>query len=446
MMRVLIKMFVSQKNFICFLATALILAGGWYCLFPAPVLAGNASLYLAPNSGTFHVGSTFDVSVFVNTGGENINAVKVDLAFDPKKVQIASPTAGKSFISVWISQPVYSNIKGEASFQGGNPSPGVNTSAGLVSTITFRAIAPGETTITFNDSSKVLKDDGEGTNILNSLGRGNYTITLPPPEGPAVFSPTHPDQNKWYKNNNPTFNWLKEEGVTGFSYNLTKDPQAIPDNNPEGDFSSVSFSDIEDGIWYFHLKAQKDAVWGGTSHYLLQIDSSPPAAFQGEITPSTRTSVNQPIVSFITTDALSGLDHFEIKVIDITPKREDKETPFFVEVASPYQLPELEPGKYLVVIRAFDQAQNWRDESFEIEIISPGLSFSLAGLLIWGFFIPLWLLILILFLIILCLLLLHWRHRDSNKEKVRERLDKEKRILRRKIDLIEKNYPRGNDY
>ena len=33
--------------------------------FPAKVEAGGASLYLAPANGTFFVGSTFDVSVFV---------------------------------------------------------------------------------------------------------------------------------------------------------------------------------------------------------------------------------------------------------------------------------------------------------------------------------------------------------------------------------------------
>jgi len=85
---------------------------------PTMVQAAGASLYLSPNSGTFYVGSTFDVSIFVNTGGEDINAIQADLKFDSKKLQIASPTAGKSFISVWISQPTYSNIEGTAFFQG----------------------------------------------------------------------------------------------------------------------------------------------------------------------------------------------------------------------------------------------------------------------------------------------------------------------------------------
>ena len=165
-----------------------------FCLvLPIGAKAAGGSLYLSPTTGTFFIGSTFDVSIFVNTGGNNVNAVKVDLKFDSKKIQIASPTAGKSFIEVWVAQPTYSNIQGTASFQGGVPSPGINTSSGLVSTITFRAVAPGKAAISISDSSQVLLDDGMGTNILSSTGRGEYQLVIPPPEGPKVFSTTHPE-------------------------------------------------------------------------------------------------------------------------------------------------------------------------------------------------------------------------------------------------------------
>jgi len=413
---------------------------------PTMVQAAGASLYLSPNSGTFYVGSTFDVSIFVNTGGEDINAIQADLKFDSKKLQIASPTAGKSFISVWISQPTYSNIEGTAFFQGGIPTPGINTSAGLVSTITFRVIAPGETTIYFLDSSRVLLDDGKGTDILTSMGRGVYNLLIPPPEGPKVFSSTHPDQNKWYKNPNPTFSWEKEEGVTDFSYSLDFDSQGIPDNLPEGDFTSISFTDLDDGIWYFHIKAKKAGVWGGTSHYLVQIDSTPPASFIPEITPSTRTSVSQPIVSFITTDALSGFDHFEIKIIDISPDREEKEVGFFIEVASPYKLPAFESGEYMLVVRAFDKAGNWRDESVKIEIIPKGTGLTKKGIWFFGIFMPWWLIIIILiliFLLIIGLLTLRWRkYRRFQKEKKWRLKEREEKLAlspaRRLISETEK--------
>jgi len=409
---------------------------------PIFIEAASASLYLSPSRGTFFVGSTFDVSVFVNTGGEDVNAVEVNLKFDPTKLQIASPTAGKSFIEVWVSQPTYSNTKGTMGFIGGVPSPGINTSSGLVSTVTFRAISPGETTVLFLDSSKVLRNDPKGTNILTSMGRGVYTLLIPPPEGPKVFSPTHSDQNKWYKNNNPTFSWEKEEGVTDFSFDFDQDALGVPDNVSEEDYTSISFSDVGDGIWYFHVKAKKAEVWGGASHFSVQIDSTPPAIFTPTVEPSPKTIERRPLISFITTDAFSGLDYYTLKYIDITPEGKEEAVGFFTEVSSPYRLPALEIGKYLVVIRAYDRAGNWREGTAKIEIFPEGLFLTKKGIQFREFFIPWW--IIILFLLILLILIYIYfikRHRDlierereelnGIEKKLEKEIEKPKEILRK---------------
>jgi hypothetical protein len=397
--------------------------------FVQPARAAGASLYLSPASGTFFVGSTFDVSVFVNTGGEDVNAVEVNLKFDPTKLQVASPTAGKSFIEVWVAQPTYSNTKGTMSFMGGVPTPGINTSAGLVSTVTFRAISQGETSVLFLDSSKVLRNDPDGTNILTSIGRGVYTLLIPPPEGPKVFSPTHPDQNKWYKNNNPTFSWEKEEEVTDFSFSLDHDPMGAPDSLSEGDYTSVSFADVDDGIWYFHVKAKKAEVWGGISHFSVQIDSSPPAVFTPTVEPSSRTIEKQPLISFITTDAFSGLDYYCLKHINMTPGREEEAVGFFTEVSSPYRLPLLEIGKYLVVVRAYDKAGNWREGKVRIEILPEKLLLTKKGIQFREIFIPWWILLLILLIIIILIFIYFARKRRRLIEDKKEKIgDIEKRL------------------
>jgi len=387
---------------------------------PSVAEGAGASLYLSPASGTFFVGSTFDISVFVNTGGEDVNAVEVNLKFDPTKIQVASPTTGKSFIKVWVAQPTYSNTKGTMTFIGGIPTPGINTSSGLVSTVTFRAISPGETSVVFLDSCKVLRNDPDGTDILTSMGRGVYTLLIPPPEGPKVFSPTHPDQNKWYKNNNPTFSWEKEEGITDFSFNFDQDSSGVPDNVSEGDYTSVSFSNVEDGIWYFHVKAKKAGVWGGTSHFGVRIDSTSPAIFTPTVEPSTKITEKQPLISFITTDAFSGIDYYTLKYIDITPEREEEVSGFFTEVSSPYKLPALETGKYVVVVRAYDWAGNWREGTVKIEIFPKGLFFTKKGIQFQEIFIPWWMIIAALLLIILLIILYSWKKQRDLTRRERE--------------------------
>jgi hypothetical protein len=402
--------------------------------------AGGASLYLSPNNGTFNVGSTFDVSVFVNTGDQNANAVKVEFKFDPKKLQLTNPTTGKSFISIWTSPPSYSNTDGIISFQGGAPSPGINTSSGLVSTVTFRAIAPGKAKIVFLDSSQVLLDDGFGTNVLNSLGEGNYEISILPPEGPKVFSSTHFDLNKWRKNNNPTFSWEKENGVTDFSYMIDLDSQGAPDNESEGGNTSISYSNLDDGIWYFHIKAKKEDVWGGTSHYAVLIDATPPASFSIKVDPSEKTDNNQPIISFITTDALSGIDHYEIKTIDITANRENKNELFFIETASPYRLPLLEIGKYMIVVRVYDKAGNWLDESVKIEIVSESAAITDKGVWRNGELFSWWPLLaamLLLIILILIVLIVSWKRKRKNKREILQRLTEKKEKIQQDLDKIE---------
>ena len=169
------------------------------------VKAEGASLSIYPQSGSFTVGNTFDASVFLNTGGANVNAVRVDLKFDPEKLQVVTPAKGISAVGVWVFPPSFSNTKGEISLQGGFLGKGINTSEGLISVIVFEAISPGRTEVNFLDSSKVLVGEKEGINILTSVNRGVYDIIPSPPKGPKIFSESHPDQNKWYKNNSPVF-------------------------------------------------------------------------------------------------------------------------------------------------------------------------------------------------------------------------------------------------
>ena len=366
----------------------------------------------------------------------------MDVKFDPSKIQVTNPTTGKSLIKVWISQPIYSNTKGEISFIGGMPSPGINTSAGLISTVTFRAISPGRTEISFLSSSKVLRNDPEATQILAYKGEGVYDILIPPPEGPKVFSPTHPNSDKWYKNTNPTFSWHKEQGVTDFSYTLTKSPTDIPDNKSEGDHTSISYSDLKDGIWYFHIKARKASTWGGTTHYPIKIDSTPPAFFIPEISPSKITIQNQLLVSFLTTDALSGISHYQLKCINITPGRNQNESGFFVEAASPYGLPSLEVGDYLVVVRAYDKAGNFREGVTKIRILPKSLLITKKGIQYRVIFLYWWEAILIVTAIIVLILLYFQRRYRNLVRNKRTHLNRVKMNLKKIEERKRKEIPK----
>ena len=283
------------------------------------VRAQSASLYLSPSSGSFLVGSVFTVSVFLNTEGNEINAVQADLKFSPNILQVTSPTIGTSFIAQWLTPPNYSNERGTISFSGGVPG-GIKTSGGLVSSITFRAVSSGVARIEFTKDSQVLLNDGQGTDILTNTVDGAYQILIPPPEGPQVFSPTHPNPNIWYPDSSPSFSWDKEGGATEFSYSFDQNLTGRPDGISEGTETQVSFSDVKDGLWYFHLRQKKEGVWGKTSNVQVLIDSTSPKDFVPRVETYNRLVGYQTMVYFETTDDASGIDHYEVSVIDLSEK------------------------------------------------------------------------------------------------------------------------------
>jgi len=359
----------------------------------------GASLSLQPSSGTFIVNNTFDVSIILNTNGRSVNAVDTTLTFPPDKLQVVSPSLGRSIVGIWATPPSFNNQDGTLRFQGGIPSPGVNTSSGVISTITFRVRSIGTATINFSDQSKIFLNDGLGTNVLTNTSGGIYNLVLPPPAGPSLISPTHPDQTVWNTNTTAIFEWLGEDGVNGYSYMLDGEPVNTPDDISEGSSTGVAYKNLQDGLHYFHIKALKRGAWGGVSHYAIKIDATPPVEFKINIAPGARTTSKLPIIEFFTTDELSGLDHYELKVVALDPSNieADRGTEnFFVEAQGRYIPPkELSLGDYDVIVRAFDRAGNVREVIQSLTVANPFFDTTESGLIIAGKFLIPWIVVFI---------------------------------------------------
>jgi len=224
----------------------------------------------------------------------------------------------------------------------------------------FKAISSGKTIVDFLDSSKVLIGEGEGTNILTSVNRGVYNIIPSPPKGPRIFSETHPDQNKWSKNPNPTFSWERIDEAMGYSYKLDEDPQGEPDNSIDTSATSISFENITDGVKYFHIKAIKNQVWGGTSHFQIKIDIVPPNSFEPYLEPFSLTLGNNLLIYFNAVDRLSGIDYYQVRVASLN----DPQNIIFsvwTQEESPFELIKKQSGTMSVLVRAFDKAGNFQE-------------------------------------------------------------------------------------
>lgn len=393
--------------------------------------AQAASLTINPASGTFSVGSTFDIAVFLDTQGTSINTIQASLSFPPDKLQLVPRTAERSIITVYTSPPQFDNQKGLIDLQGGIPG-GINVSNGRVIVWTFRVKSVGAALVRFSDASKVLANDGLGTDVLQNVQNAVYELVLPPPGGPIVVSQTHPDQAKWYSNSTALLTWAGDEpGVEGYSHILNNIPIDIPDDISEGLRTTVTYKNLGDGTQYFHIKSQRRGSWGGVTHFALNIDTFPPAKFPIEVTPSARTTRRQPVIQFATSDSFSGLDHYELKIVPLNLGRAQAFAPIgqplFMEVVSPYVSPELSLGTYDFIVRAYDKAGNFQEVAKRVKVVTALFKFITGkGVELKGQFVVPWLWFWIVAGFILGLLIyLAWRLKRWHDQVHQRRLRKE---------------------
>jgi len=347
------------------------------------VTAEAANLSLQPSAGTFVVGSTFNVQILLDTQDEAVNALDVELLYPPNLLQVVSPTVGTSIIGVWTTSPRFDNTNGILRLQGGIPE-GITASRGLVSTVTFRVKGSGRAALRFGNDSRVLLHDGRGTDVLESAQSGVYTFTLPPPAGPDVSSDTHRDQTRWYSNSTASLYWITNTPARGYSYTLNQVPISTPENEITSEKDNVAYRNLSSGTHYFHIKAMNpEGTWGGVTHFAINVDVDPPADFPIEIRPGKKTTSSDIAFSFATTDAHSGIDHYEYKIVPLGKGGDGSE--LFVEVASPVLLFK-ERGTYDIIVRAYDSAGNFREESERVKIMSPllyyGTDLTVVALLI----------------------------------------------------------------
>lgn len=401
---------IIENSLLRILISALALLGVVILWFLISNNTQAANFAITPSSGTYTVGSTFEVSVVTDTKGQTINAVQLNISFPVDKLQLVSPSAGNSIISIYTTPPKYDNSTGKIEIIGGIPN-GINTSNGLITKLTFRVKGVGSASLRFTGDLQILLNDGRGTNVLDNTFGASYKLELPPQQGPIVISDTHPDQEIWYKNSNVSLIWdVGLPPATNYSYTISDNPTDVPDDTPETQDTKVNYNKVPDGINYFHIKAFRDGRWGGVSHYGLKIDNSAPAEFKIIISPSSRTFVKNPFAQFTSSDSLSGLDRFELKVLPLKIEGKPKaiiDDQLFVDAQSPYQIPELLNGSYSVIVRAYDKAGNFPEISQKLEITDSWFWFlSQDGIVLpfgrqvsWGLILPIFLILIFLLLV-----------------------------------------------
>lgn len=368
-----IKIKINKKSYLLVLLLSVF-------LFVVKVEA--ATIYPSPSTGTYNVGASFSIGVFVSSADQAMNAVSGVLSFPSDKLEVASISKGSSVINLWVQEPSYSNGNGTVNFEGVVLNPGYKGSAGRVITVNFIAKSAGTAKISLSSGS-VLANDGQGTSILDGLGSASIVVNAPASESvptenitpppvvtnntlaaPQIYSATHPDQNAWYNINIPSFNWDLPSGAVATRLLVGQNPQANPTVNYSPAISEKVLSQLEDGVWYFHVQLRNSAGWGGVSHFRFQIDTKNPDSLtmglQEEDDPSNPTRV----FLLDAQDSGSGIEYYEIQIDDNNVIKWQNDSNGL------YTTPVLSAGEHTIIVKAIDRAGNLLTETREFTIES----------------------------------------------------------------------------
>lgn len=352
-----------------------------FALFSVASAAQGASLYFSSPSGSYTVGSALSVSVYVSSADQAMNAASGVISFSQDTLEVTSLSKSGSIFTLWVQEPSFSNSAGAVNFEGIVLNPGFTGADGKIITINFRVKAAGAALVSFSSGS-VLANDGSGTNILTSLGNAQFNLgdtapsapavpeTITPsavsgaPSAPKISSPTHPDPNKWYSKKDAKFTWSLPNGVTAVRLLYDKSPHSQPTVLYTSPIAEKEINDIKDGISYFHVQLENKSGWGGVSHFRFQIDTQPPEPMSIRFVDGDETENPRPVVIFSTTDSLSGIGYYTIKIgegdfFSVAPE---------IVESNPYTLHPQDPGKRTILIQAFDKAENHSTATKEFTI------------------------------------------------------------------------------
>ncbi|MES2214297.1 MAG: cohesin domain-containing protein [Patescibacteria group bacterium] len=351
-------------------------------VFLLPFSAHAATLSIVPVTGSFSSGQVFQASVYVSSPTEAINAVQGTVSFPAQNLEVLSLSKSGSIVGLWVQEPTFSNLAGQVNLEGVVLNPGFIGASGKVLTITFRTKAAGSVPVIFSSSS-VLANDGQGTNVLKSFAGSTYIVgdkvtqqgaadatsalgELGTPSSVVITSATHPDSASWYTRTMATLSWKLPQDATAVRYAFDHNARTTPSADVPGLITTKTFTDLEDGVWYMHVRVENDKGWGAVSHFRVAIDTIPPTPFKVKVPEGTASDDPTPVVDFHTVDKGSGVDHYVLKVGDndlLTIKEN--------EVSSnSYRLSPQLPGKHTLLVQAVDKAGNITTETGEFEIIS----------------------------------------------------------------------------
>lgn len=321
-----------------------------------PYVLYNSTIRLQPEAGIFSKNFERNIAVLVDTGEESVNTVVLDLSYDPEILMVEAVTLNDSFCTLVIENKI-DNELGKLNLTCGVPSPGFSGKSGNLANILVEPKKAGVASFIFNSGTKVLANDGLGTDVLRFASNGSYNIE--PDKSIIVFSSTHPNSERWYSNRAVDFNWSGQALGTSYAYSFDNNPNSVPSLTSQITGSKITVTAPQDGIFYFHLAPVTAGRLGSVTTYKVQIDTTPPAELSIKAS-ATKIQVGEVIrLAFSARDDASGLQNFYYISFGDS---------LFLPVGQQTYIPFTSSGAKNIKLRIYDYAGNYSEQALVIKV------------------------------------------------------------------------------
>jgi hypothetical protein len=144
-----------------------------FLAFPKTTHAAG-SLYLTPSSGNLTVGKNFQVVIYADSKGQDINTAEANLIYSTDTLELINVIQGSVF---FLSTPASPNYTADRVYVGGGlPSPGYNGNRGELGVLTFKPKKAGNAFVRF-ENGHILLNNGAGTDVLSETFGAQFTVT-----------------------------------------------------------------------------------------------------------------------------------------------------------------------------------------------------------------------------------------------------------------------------
>lgn len=316
----------------------------------------NSTLSLRPESGFVDPNVRQSIDIIIDRGEEEVNAVDVTLTYDPMEAEVDEVRTDSSFCDRFWEKSIDQD-RGEVRIACGKPSPGLSTESGVIASI---MVYPKKSfSLRFSPESQVLANDGLGTNVLRASEGARFTLgphaSSSDPLFISLYSPSHPNSERWYNKRQADFNWL---AVTGATYRYavdasSADPSLASTTGIATSQSHASVSIPSDGIYYFHVVAFDGNRVGPVATQKVLVDTVPPQNVSISMSESEVRPGETVRLQFSGTDTQSGLlPNYYIRI---------NEGSFLLPVENELYVPFTRSGQNSVTLRVFDRAGNYSE-------------------------------------------------------------------------------------